>query len=100
MEIGMFLMFDHVHPLLTTTQNSSQYVKLVEEKVGPLFYATHYITKGVVGMGISSKGIAIKILPHQCFMVFLHIVSSLLQSIMEVSVFDHIPNEEEMQSVC
>jgi hypothetical protein len=32
-------------------------------------------------------------------MVFLHIVSSLLQSIMEVSMFDKIPNEEQMQSI-
>jgi hypothetical protein len=93
-------MFDDVHPLLTTTQNSSQYAKLVEEKVGPLFYATHYITKGVVGLGISSKGIAVKILSHQRFMVFLHIVSSLLQSVMQDFVFDQIPNEEEMQSIC
>jgi hypothetical protein len=57
-------MFDDVHPLLTTTQNNSQCAKLVEEKVGSFFYATHYIIKGVVGLGISSKGIAIKILPH------------------------------------
>jgi hypothetical protein len=42
-------MFDDVHLLLTTAQNNSQYVKLVEEKVGPFIYATHYITKGVVG---------------------------------------------------
>jgi hypothetical protein len=87
-------MFDDVHPLLTTTQNSRQHAKLAEKKVGPLFYATHYITKGVVGLGISSKGIAIKILRHQHFMVFLHIVFSLLQSVMEVYVFDQIPNEE------
>jgi hypothetical protein len=85
---------------LTTTQNNNQYAKLAEEKVGPLFYATHYLTKGVVGLGISSKGIAVKILPHQHFMVFLHIVSSILQSVMEVSVFDHFPNEEMMQSIC
>ncbi len=96
----MFLMFDDVHPLLTTTQNNNQYAKLVEEKVGPLFYATHYITKGVVGLGISSKGIAVNFLPHQCFMVFLHVVSYFLLLIMEVSVFDHIPNEKEMQSIC
>jgi hypothetical protein len=32
-------------------------------------------------------------------MVFLHIVSSLLQSIMEVSMFDKIFNEEQMQSI-
>jgi hypothetical protein len=92
-------MFDDVHPLLTTTQNNNQYAKLAEEKVGPLFYATHYITKGVVGMGISSEGIIVKILPHQRFMAFLHIVSSILQSIMEASMFDQIPNEE-MQFVC
>jgi len=73
----MFIMFDDVHPLLTTTQNNSQYAKLVEEKVGQFFYATHYITKGVVGQGISSKGIAIHILPHQRFIVFFQIVSSL-----------------------
>ncbi len=95
----MFLMFDDVHLLLTTTQNNSQYAKLVEEKVGPLFYATHYITKSVVGLGISSESIAVNFLPHQCFMVFLHIVSSLLQSIMEVSMFDQIPNEKKMQSI-
>jgi hypothetical protein len=87
-------------PLFTTTRNSSQYAKLAEEKAGPLFYGIHCITKGVVGLAISSEGIAVKILPHQCFMVFLHIVSSLLQSVMEISVFDQIPNEEEMQSVC
>jgi hypothetical protein len=74
-------------------------LKLVKEKVGPLFYITHYITKVVVGLGISSKGIVVKILPHQHFMVFLHIVSSLLQLVMEVSMFDKI-NEEEMQFVC
>ncbi len=84
----MFLMFDDVHPLLTTTQNSNQYVKLAKEKVGPLFYATHYITQGVVGLGISSENIVVMFLPHQRFMVFLHIVSSLLQSIMEVFMFD------------
>ncbi len=78
MEIGMFLMFDDIHPLLITTQNNNQYAKLVEEKVGPFFYATHYITKGVVGLGISFEGIVVKFLPHQHFMVFLHIVSSLL----------------------
>jgi hypothetical protein len=78
METGMFLMFDDVHPLLTTTKNSNQYAKLAKEKVSPLFYATHYITKGVVGLGISSKGTTIKILPHQRFMVFLHIMSSLI----------------------
>jgi len=89
-------MFDHVHPLLTTTQNNSQYVKLVKEKVGPLFYITHYITKGVVGLGISSEGITGKFAPHQCFMVFLYIVSSLLPSVMEVFVFDYIPHNEEM----
>ncbi len=100
METNMFLMFDDVHPLLTTTQNNSQYAKLAEEKVGPLFYATHYITKGVVGLGISSEGIAVNFLPHQHFMVFLHIVSSILQSIMEVYVFNHFPNEEAMQSIC
>jgi hypothetical protein len=93
-------MFDDVHPLLTTTQNNNQYVKLAKEKVSPLFYATHYITKGVVGLGISSKGIAVKNLPHQCFMVFLRIMSSLLQLVMEVSMFDHIPNEKEMQFIC
>jgi hypothetical protein len=96
----MFIMFDDIHPLLTTTKNSIQYAKLVKEKVGPFFYVTHYITKGVVGLGISSEGIAVKFLPHQRFMVFLHVVSSLLQSIMEVFVFDRIPNEEEMQSIC
>ncbi len=95
----MFLMFNDVHPLLTTTQNNNLYAKLAEEKVGPLFSATHYITKGVVGLGISSEGITVKILPHQHFMVFLHIMSSLLQLVMEVSVFDHIPNEGKMQSI-
>ncbi len=84
----MFLMFDDVHPLLTTTKNNSQYAKLVEEKVGPFIYATHYITKGVVSLGISSKGTTIKIVPHQRFMIFLHIVFFLLQSVMEVSTFD------------
>ncbi len=84
----MFIMFDDVHPLLTTTQNSSQYVKLVKQKVGPLFYTTHYITKGVVGLGISSKGITVKFSPHQRFMVFLYVVSSLLPPVMEVFVFD------------
>ncbi|CAM6042879.1 unnamed protein product [Sphagnum compactum] len=42
-------------PLFTTTQNSSQYAKLAEEKAGPLFYGTHCITKGVVGLAISSE---------------------------------------------
>jgi hypothetical protein len=51
-------------------------------------------------MGISSKGIGANFLPHQRFMLFLHIVSSLLQLVMEVYVFDQIPNEEEMQSIC
>jgi len=96
----MFIMFDDVQPLLTTTQNYSQYAKLVEEKVGQFFYATHYITKGVVGLGISFEGIALIFLPHQRFMVFLHITSSILQSVMEVFVFDHFPNEEVMQSIC
>jgi hypothetical protein len=68
-------MFDDVHPLLTTTQNNSQYAKFTKEKVGPFFYATHHITKGVVGLGISFEGIVVKILPHQHFMVFLHIMS-------------------------
>ncbi len=92
----MFLMSDDVHPLLTTTQNNNQYVKLVKEKVGPLFYTTHYITKGVVGLGISSESITVKFSPHQRFMVFLYIVSSLLPSVMEVFVFDYSPNDEEM----
>jgi hypothetical protein len=42
-------------PLFTTTRNSSQYAKLAEEKAGPLFYGTHCITKGVVGLAISSE---------------------------------------------
>jgi len=71
-------MFDDLHPLLATTQNNNQYVKLVEKKVGPFFYATHYIIKGVVGLGVSSKGIVVNFLPHQHIMVFLHIVFSLL----------------------
>jgi hypothetical protein len=33
-------------------------------------------------------------------MVFLHILFSFLQLVMEVFVFDHIPNEKYMQSIC
>jgi hypothetical protein len=50
--------------LFTITRSCSQYVKLAEEKAGPLFYGTHYITKGVVGLAISFEGIVVKILPH------------------------------------
>jgi hypothetical protein len=46
----MFLMFDDVHPLLTTTQNSNQYAKLAEEKVvHSIMYPLYH--KGCGGSG-------------------------------------------------
>jgi hypothetical protein len=50
--------------LFTIRWSCSQYAKLAEEKVGPLFYGTHCITKGVVGLAISFEDIVVKILPH------------------------------------